>query len=158
MPVSTITAWRITHEKYADTAFSGEGANEYGSRFNSVGTPIVYTAESLSLATLELLTKINERRRLKNRVCIPVTFGEEHVLARDENDLPEGWDERPYGPVSQKVGDKWVRSSESLVLRVSSVVLPHEHNYLLNPRHPLVGELDIGTPEPLYLDPRVLPE
>jgi len=59
--VSKITAWRITSEKYAETVFSGEEAKEYGGRFNRPGTPVVYTSESISRATLELLAKAGVR-------------------------------------------------------------------------------------------------
>jgi RES domain-containing protein len=154
--MSTITAWRITPARYQDTAFSGEGAKEYGGRFNRGGTPMVYTSESLALATLELLTKINSRRRATGRVCLPVRFDEAQVLVRNEDDLPEGWDARPYGPASQEVGDAWVRSQASLVLRVPSIVVPREHNYLINPWHPDASDVEIGEPEPLDLDPRIL--
>lgn len=151
-----IKTWRITSEKYAGSAFSGEGAEAYGGRFNSVGTPVVYTSASLALATLELLAKLNERRRLANRVCIPVVFDEDRVVACKASDLPDSWDARPYVPASQEIGDRWVDNEESLVLRVPSVVVPREHNYLINPEHPDIDELDIGEPEPLDPDPRIL--
>ncbi|MCS3698609.1 RES family NAD+ phosphorylase [Salinibacter ruber] len=153
--MSKTTAWRITSEKYAETAFSGEGAKEYGGRFNSPGTPVVYTSESISLATLELLAKAGGRRRLSRRVVLPVTFREEHLITQGAEDLPGGWDDRPYGSASQQVGDKWVQSGRSLVLRVPSVVVPAEHNYLINPEHPTFGELEIGEPRPLKPDPRL---
>lgn len=153
--MSKITAWRITAKTYQDTAFSGAGAEEYGGRFNSVGTPVVYTSESLSLAMLELLVKAGERQRLTGRVFISVVFREEHVTAYDREALPDGWDERPYGPASQQVGDEWVEAEASLVLRVPSVVVPLEHNYLINPRHPDAEELEVGTPQPLEPDPRL---
>lgn len=94
--MSTITAWRITSETYAETAFSGEGAKEYGGRFNSPGTPVVYTSESISLATLELLAKAGKRQRLSGRVVLPVTFGEHSVIAYDKSDLPDGWARRSF--------------------------------------------------------------
>ena len=154
--MSNITAWRITPAQYKDTAFSGEGAKAYGGRFNRVGTPTVYTSESLALATLELLTKINSRSRAADRVCLPVRFDEAQVLVRKKDDLPEGWDARPYGLASQEIGDAWVRSQASLVLRVPSIVVPRECNYLINPRHPDASDLEVGEPEPLDLDPRIL--
>lgn len=153
--MSKLAAWRITSTKYAETAFSGEGAKEYGGRFNSPGTPVVYTSESISLATLELLTKAGGRQRLSERVVLPVTFGEEHLITQGGEDLPDGWDERPYGPSSQQVGDEWVQSEASLILQVPSVVVPEEHNYLINPRHPEFGELEFGEPRPLDPDPRL---
>ncbi|MCS4195104.1 RES domain-containing protein [Salinibacter ruber] len=62
---------------------------------------------------------------------------------------------RPYGPAGQQVGDQWGESEASAVLRVPSVVVPAEHNYLINPRHPEFEELEIGAPRPLALDPRL---
>ena len=153
--MNTITAWRITAEKYLDTAFSGRGAEEYGGRFNRVGTPLVYASESLSLATLELLAQTGSRRRLRGRVAIPVTFSDDYVAERTADELPEGWDQRPYGSASQEVGEAWIESEESLVLRVPSVVVPVEHNYLINPQHPDVLDLETGEPRPLNPDPRL---
>ncbi len=153
--MSKITAWRITSEKYAETVFSGKGAKEYGGRFNRPGTPVVYTSESISLATLELLAKAGGRRRLSDRIVLPVAFDEPQVIAYEGKDLPEGWDARPYGPASQQVGDQWIESEASVVLRVPSVVVPAECNYLINPGHPEFGELEIGEPRPLDRDPRL---
>jgi len=153
--VGRITAWRITSEKYADTAFSGEGAKKYGGRFNSVGTPVVYTSESISLATLELLAKAGRRQRLSGRVVLSVTFEESQVIAYDAGDLPQGWDARPYGPSSQQATGEWIRSEKSLVLKVPSVVVPEEHNYLINPEHPDFDKLEFGEPRSLDPDPRL---
>lgn len=154
--MASIKAWRITAATYQDSAFSGEGAKEYGGRFNSVGTPLVYTAGSLALATLELMANLNNRRRLMGRVQIPVFFDEEHVLIQNASDLPDGWDASQYGEATQEIGDQWVRSQKSLVLRVQSAVVPEEHNYLINPTHPDFESIEIGDPKPLSPDPRLV--
>lgn len=60
----------------------------------------------------------------KGRVCLHIRFHGAQVLFRKEDDLPEGWDARPYGPASQEIGDAWVRSQASLVLRVPSIFVP----------------------------------
>ena len=150
-----ITVWRITHEQYAADAFSGEGAKTYGGRFNSPGVPMVYTAGSLALATLELLVRLNRRRRLAPYVRIAASFPANLLAVAD--DLPEGWDDRPYGRVSQEWGDTWTGEQVSLALKVPSVVEPLESNYLINPGHPEVDRLDVGPPTPLNLDPRLPP-
>ena len=156
MSDEAITAWRITPAKYQETAFDGAGAEEYGGRFNSVGVPVVYTSATLSLATLEVLTRTNKRSRLAGRVCLPVTFEERHVTTYAASDLPDRWDARPYEPGSQAVGDEWARSEASLVLRVPSVVVPSENNYLINPKHPDFDDLIFGEAVPLDPDPRLL--
>lgn len=153
--MSRITAWRITPARYRATAFSGEGAKEHGGRWGSVGTPLVYTSASLALATLELLVRIGARERLGERVCLPVTFRAAHVQVRTLDDLPDGWDTRPYTATSQAIGDQWVKAGASLVLRVPSVVVPTEYNYLINLRHPAFDEVELGRPRPLQLDPRL---
>lgn len=150
----SITAWRITQAQYQDTSFSGEGAKRYGGRFNSTGVPVVYTAESIALATLELLVRVNQRTHLNRYVRISVRFSRDHVT--EPSSLPEGWDAHPYGPASQAVGDEWALSQQSLVLKVPSVVEPMESNYLINPLHPDYDALEIGHPTPLQLDARLL--
>ena len=149
-----ITAWRITQAQYQDTAFSGEGARQYGGRFNSVGVPVVYTAESIALATLELLVRVNQRKHLKRYVRISARFSRDHVTVPES--LPAGWDAHPYSSASQAVGDKWAQGQQSLVLKVPSVVEPMESNYLINPLHPDYDALEIGDPTPLQLDARLL--
>ncbi len=116
---------------------------------------MVYTSESISLATLELLAKAGRRRRLSSRVVLPVAFDEKRVITYEEKVLPENWNERPPGPASQKIGDEWIESEASVVLKVPSVVVPAEYNYLINPGHPEFEELEIGEPRPLDRNPRL---
>jgi RES domain-containing protein len=142
--VARSTVWRIVDPKYAESAFSGIGAEIAGGRFNSKGRRMVYTAGSVSLAMLEQLVQANKRRRLRGHVCIPVTFEETFVEAHDADSLPKGWDARPYRHASQDFGDRWLREQRSLVLCVPSVVVPQEYNYLINPSHPDMGAVEIG--------------
>ena len=52
-----LTVWRLVTARFADSAFSGEGARLYGGRWNRKGVPIVYTAGSQSLVMLEILVQ-----------------------------------------------------------------------------------------------------
>ena len=51
-------AWRIVHQDFVASAFDGEGARSTGGRWNSEGTPLVYTAGTLSLALLEIIVHL----------------------------------------------------------------------------------------------------
>jgi RES domain-containing protein len=51
--------WRICEATFAESAFSGEGASIVGGRWNSKGKRMVYTAEHLSLAILEVFVHLN---------------------------------------------------------------------------------------------------
>lgn len=57
--------------------------------------------------------------------------------------LSEGWDTVPYNSTSQLLGDKWFEDGQSAVLKVPSVVVPVEWNYVLNPLHPDAEKLTI---------------
>ena len=59
-----VSAWRITKRKHARDAFTGEGAREFGGRWNNPGTAIVYTAQSQSLAALEMLVHLDSSELL----------------------------------------------------------------------------------------------
>lgn len=71
MPV----VWRIVREKYAATAFDGEGAYRYGGRWNSQGRRVVYTSATLSLAALEMLVHLQPPVVFRF-AAIPVEFDE----------------------------------------------------------------------------------
>ena len=135
--------------------FSGVGAEAVGGRFNSPGRRAVYAAGSLSLGILELVVQGNARHRLKGMVCASVSFDERFLHCLEIRDLPAGWNSRPASSVSQCIGDAWLDQKESLVLRVPSVVVPREYNYIINPVHPDVDRLDVVEVRPMDLDPRL---
>ena len=83
-----------------------------------------------------------------------IVAGVEDLL--DEEGLPDGWDAAPPGFVSQGIGDRWLDEASSALLRVPSVIVPAESNFLLNPRHPEFERIEIGEPEELRLDPRLV--
>jgi RES domain-containing protein len=109
------------------------------------------------LATLEVLTGLQSIAVAPAYVLIGVSFDEESVSALHAEDLPEGWNRFPPTPASQHLGDDWLATDRSAVLRVPSVIVPGEFNYLRNPAHPDFAAIEIHTPEELTLDPRLLP-
>lgn len=54
----SLSTFRIVKSRWASTAFDGEGARLHGGRWNSVGTRMVYTSASRSLAALEILVHL----------------------------------------------------------------------------------------------------
>jgi RES domain-containing protein len=150
-----VRAWRICQQRFASTAFDGEGAFRDGGRWSSEGVRVVYVAGSAALATLEILVHISEPDDLYRipYVLIPVDF--EPQLVSSPSVLPPGWHEDPPPPETAAVGDKWVASQVSLLLKVPSAVIQSESNYLIHPLHPQFGELEIGPPTPFWFDSRL---
>ena len=151
-----LLAWRIVKPARVADAFSGEGARLYGGRWNSAGTAMVYSAESKALAALEILVHVDAAELLDDFLCIPVRFDPRQVETLDFDSLPEDWRNPLAPPSTRRMGDAWVAQAVSAVLKVPSVLIPGECNYLLNPRHPAFGKLKIGAPEPFEFDPRLL--
>jgi RES domain-containing protein len=150
-----IEAWRIVKAEYADDAFSGEGARLYAGRWHSEGTRIVYTAESIALATLEILVRMRRMHVPEYRV-IPCYFPEALVEELDVAFLPKDWSSAIAPTTLRRFGDVWARERVSAVLKVPSAVTLVEFNYLLNPEHPDFASIDIGEPRPFSLDLRLI--
>jgi RES domain-containing protein len=149
----TITAWRIVLAKRATSAFSGEGARLNGGRWNNKGTAMVYTAGSIALAAMEILVNLPSPKLLARFVRIPVEFDD--TLVCEVRELPSGWQRRPAGPETKAIGDDWVAELRSVVLKVPSVIVPEEFNYLLNPSHPDWHRIRIKDPLVYHFDPRL---
>ncbi|NNE34530.1 MAG: RES family NAD+ phosphorylase, partial [Rhodothermales bacterium] len=61
----------------------------------------------------------------------------------------------PPSDTTRTVGDAWLESRISLVLRVPSVVVPQQSNYLINPDHRLMVKLKTFDPIPVPIDRRL---
>jgi RES domain-containing protein len=149
-------AWRIVKTRYQDHAFTGEGARLYGGRWTSPGVRAVYASSSLSLATLEILVHLQSSGPLVSYSVCTVDFSEALLEELDVRALPKNWREYPAPVELQRLGDGWIRGETSAVLKVPSVVVPGEHNYLFNPAHPDFPGLRFSRPEPFDMDPRLL--
>lgn len=149
------TVWRITTARFAPSAFNGEGARLYGGRWNPKGWAMIYTAESQSLALLELLVQDDPLRA--RYVLIPAHFPADLPETRVEvGQLPDGWRTIGARDMLQEMGRAWLESGVTAVLDVPSAVLPGERNYLLNARHPDFARIRIGASELLDVDTRLL--
>jgi RES domain-containing protein len=150
-----ITAWRIFKPKHQAGAFTGEGARRFGGRWNSKGVAVIYTADSLALAALEMLVYLQAHRILDTYLVAPVRFHESLVRNLDRSRLPADWRRDPVPLALRSLGDQWVAGNQSLVLRVPSVIIESECNYLLNPAHPDFAKLSFGRPQKFRYDSRL---
>ena len=148
------TAWRLTKTRYLATAWDGEGARRTGGRWNGFGTAVVYTSGTLSLALVETLVHLPSGV-LPAYSAQPVEFDEAVLDVLQDSDLPTDWRADPPPASTRALGDEWVLASRRAVLRVPSVVVPLESNYVFNPRHPDFSRVTIGAPMPFPFDPRL---
>jgi RES domain-containing protein len=151
----SITAWRIIKRKNLKTAFTGEGSRLYGGRWNSLGTTLVYTAESQSLAALEMLVHLDSSELLEQYVFVEVGIDDSFITNVEVSQLPKNWRADPAPVKLRAIGDAWVAAGASASLRIPSALIPAESNYLLNPRHPDFPNLSISKPLSFRFDRRL---
>jgi RES domain-containing protein len=141
----------VTHEFAASLKASGRPA-----RWNSAGSDMIYTAAAASLACLENIVHRSGEglSGLFNILEIEIPDG----LASDEihmADLPENWTDSTNVHVTRKLGDKWLKSMTSAVLRVPSAIIPRESNYLINPAHKDFNSIRLANTEDFNFDKRI---
>lgn len=150
-----LTVWRLLTARFAQSAFSGEGARLYGGRWNRKGVAMVYTAGSQSLVMLEMLVQDEPLRA--RYVMVPATLPKNLKIERVIPDqLPADWRDLGARQRLQAIGTDWARRRSSAVLAVPSVVIPTETNYLLNPLHPAFARIEIGKAEAFVTDLRLI--
>lgn len=149
------SAWRLTKTKHLAAAWDGEGAKRAGGRWNSVGVPVVYASATLSLALVETLVHLPSSI-LPAYSAVPVEIDESFIETVDRADLPSGWKDYPPPREVQAIGDRWVAETRSAALRVPSVIVPSEFNYVLNPAHSDFARIRIGKALPFPFDARLI--
>lgn len=152
----TLSCFRVVKEEFAADPFSGDGAYEFGGRWNSPGSRVVYASESLALACLEILVHLDKASILRSYVFIEARFKEEMVIdVEDLSPLPSDWHNAQGSIELQSIGDEWIASGNTPVLRVPSVVIPRSFNFLINPGHEKFSKVDYLDPEAIGFDPRL---
>ena len=146
-----ITVWRIVSANFKDKAYAGDGARIHGGRWNSKGVAVVYTADSLALASIEMIVNLPAPKLLQKYVRISAQIDLDLISDLSGAVLPVDWASRPISPSTRVIGDRWVKEQSSAVLRLPSIVVPDEFNYLLNPVHPDFAKIEIGEPIAYFL-------
>lgn len=132
--------WRISNHPTLD----GRGGLEASARWHTQGRPVVYLAESVAGALLEVLVHLE-----LSPVRLPGSYRLLKAEAPDDlsiqelsaNDLNENW--IPDETRTRTLGDEWLASKRTLLLRVPSAVAPETFNVLLNSAHEEARQLRI---------------
>jgi RES domain-containing protein len=147
--------WRISKAKFAESAFSGEGARLFDGRWNFEGVPMVYTSSSLALAAIEFFVHLDPSDAPDDLVSMKAELPDELRMERiHEGQLPPNW-RRVDNNYLQKLGSDWAKSRNSVALLVPSAVVEEEWNVLLNPRHPDFATIAVEPAKPFHYDERM---
>ncbi len=126
--------YRIGITKFS-TDITGEGARLHGGRWNHKLTPCIYTSASRSLALLEYTVNvsIDEIPRALSFTVFEIPTEEIHELK--EAGLPGNWKEIPAPSSTKDFGTALLQKVKTPVLKIPSIVVSEEFNYILNPLH-----------------------
>lgn len=152
----TLSTWHLTRPELAATALSGEGSARYPGRWNPRGIRVAYTSESLSLAALESLAHVENLEMLNHYVALRVDLPESGLTVLSPGDLLPDWQSEPAPDSTRQLGLEWWCRQETLALKVPSLLIPSEHNFIMNPNHPAVVEVVVAEPVPLPFDAHIL--
>jgi RES domain-containing protein len=161
MPVRAAeTLWRIAKHtaEYEATDLSGGGAKVAGGRWNSRGTPVVYAASTISLATLEALAHLGDNISIRNAFLVQISVPQSVWRRRElieAKSLPPTWVAEPPGSTTMLFGDRWIAGMSAPLLLVPSVIVPEEYNVLINPAHPQAKGITAMVLRQYVYDPRL---
>jgi RES domain-containing protein len=147
--------YRLSKLKFAGD-LTGKGAEKSGGRWNSQGTALVYTSESRALCTTEIAVHTPLGNLPFNYQLISIELPDDiQIKELGAGELSAKWNSIPHSHSTQVIGDKFVAEGKFMVLKVPSVVVPGEFNYLLNPKHPEFNKVKIKSIEPFNFDERL---
>ena len=146
--------WRLYPERFRETAFTGAGGLYVASRWNHLGTAMVYTATSPALAALELFVNLEPNEAPDDLLMAAAEIPDQLVEPLGLELLPADWREL-NNLVCRDLGSGWAASGRSAALRVPSVVVDGDWNVLLNPRHADFSKMQVAALKPFRFDGRM---
>ena len=143
--------FRIVLAKFAELTASGREG-----RWFSEGRFAIYTSENRALACLENVVhrdSVNLQQRYKVlSIDIPDNL---KIIDIIEKHQIKDVDLLKNTTFCRKLGDDWYASLESCVLKVPSVIIKDESNFLLNTKHLDFTQIKITEIEDFSFDSRI---
>jgi RES domain-containing protein len=135
-------------------AFSGNGGLYASARWHTAGHPVVYTAQSLSLAALEILVRLKQTNDVQPFYAYSAEVPDSLILKPES--YPARWKSRIA--VSRAFGDAWLEAKTTPAMLVPTIITPGECNVLINPMHPQFSlRWIVSGPNAYTFDARLLP-
>ena len=149
----TLTSYRIGDPTGTYRIFDATGSTIAPGRWNTPGSPLIYSSERYSTALLEKLVH-GSGRLPPNQHYITITIPKGLSYEVFSQPALPGWDAMPP-TVSKAYGEAWCIERRSAILLVPSVVARVDQNILINPGHPDFREITTSLNEPVFWDRRL---
>jgi RES domain-containing protein len=131
-------------------------ATGFEGRWNTEGKKVIYAAGSIALAFLENMVRrqgvgFNDDFKIMT-IDIPNKLNIDSI---DPGSLKPGWKSLRDYSFCQSPGDAWYNNNLTPVLKVPSVIIPDEFNYVINAAHADFKKIRIIDTTNLVPDPRI---
>jgi RES domain-containing protein len=147
-----MTLYRFSNKNYG-VDVNGEGARLNGGRWNTKGFSVVYTSITISLSLLELVIHSASYEEIQSNLLMKIEIPDNFVTPLANLTLKANWQHDPG--YSRFIGDSFLSSKKSLLLKVPSAIIPEEYNVLINPLHPEIKKVKIADASPFQFDTRL---
>lgn len=148
--------YRICNSQYAND-ISGVGAKLYGGRWNSIGNAVLYASSTRALAALEVLVHLLPKNAQRiNFSVIAIEAPENSMKEITYDNIEYELMQNGFDSNFKFIGDNWLKQNTSLLLKVPSIVIPEEFNYLINPLHPDFTKVKVVETKSFSFDKRLI--
>ena len=149
----TLKAYRIGDPAGTYPIFDATGSTIAPGRWNTQGSPIIYSSERYSTALLEKLVH-GSGRLPPNQHYVEITIPRGTSYEMFSPPALPGWDAMPAA-ASKAFGERWCKERRSAILLVPSVVARLDDNVLINPAHPQFSGIAASLHQPVFWDRRL---
>ena len=148
-----MTLWRLSPH----AALDGAGGLVTEARWHTQGHRVIYCASSPASALLEVLVHIEIE---PDDLLRPVQYLEIEApaaISLETADMDHIANWRVNESATRALGDDWLDTGRSALLRVPSVIVPVTWNVLINPLHPDSAAIRVLRIHKQAIDPRLAP-
>lgn len=146
--------FRLSKSKYAHD-LSGKGAEKAGGRWNSKGTPMLYTSASRALCVAEIAVHTPLGIIPFDYAVSTIKLPGKALFEVKDKYLSPDWRSFPHADSTQKIGDEFIADGKHLVLQVPSAIIQDEYNFLINPTHKAFQNIQLQDVTPFTFDERL---
>jgi RES domain-containing protein len=148
-----VILWRLSGHR----ALDGSGGLRASARWHTLGRRIIYCAPNPATALVEVLVHAEiDAGDLPDPLQYLEIEAPDAISIKsvDMARLGRHWQRNELA--TRRAGDEWLRSGDTAVLRVPSVVVPATWNVLINPEHPESRKVRVTRAHKHSLDPRLV--
>nr|WP_246549636.1 RES family NAD+ phosphorylase [Ancylobacter oerskovii] len=148
-----MSSYRIGNPNGAYPIFDATGSTLAPGRWNTPGSPLIYTSQHYSTALLEKLMH-GSGRLPPNQHYVELTLPRGLSYEIFSPPALPGWDNMP-ATASKAFGERWCLERRSAILLVPSVVARLDSNILVNPGHSEFRMVEVSLHQPVFWDRRL---